>query len=226
MNKILKSFELQDELCDKIYNDKKIMFNDVRETALEISNFFFEYIDIPRLFIYDIQLTGSLTNYNWSSYSDFDLHIICDIENDEMKELIDSKRNIFKNSHSIQIKGFDLEPYIQDLNEVHVSLGTYSILKNKWLKTANKEEFEVDGKMIMRKVKMFKSYIEKCVKNNDEDGLTRVFEKIKKYRKSGLDKKGELSIENLVFKFLRRDGTIEHLMKEKNRIIDKKLTLK
>ena len=38
--------------------------------------------------------------------------------------------------------------------------------------------------------------------------------KLKDYRKSGLDKDGELSYENLTFKFLRRNGMIEMLRRK------------
>ena len=42
-------------------------------------------------FIHDVVLTGSLANYNWSQYSDVDLHIIIDFEESkyEMDLLID-----------------------------------------------------------------------------------------------------------------------------------------
>ena len=46
--------------------------------------------------ISDITLTGSLANYNWSNYSDFDVHIVIDInkfgeKKDLIKDLIDAK---------------------------------------------------------------------------------------------------------------------------------------
>ena len=50
-------------------------------------------------------------------------------------------------------------------------------------------------------------------------------DKLKKYRKSGLDKGGELSYENMVFKFLRRNGYLEKLQTFKNELMDRKLSL-
>jgi hypothetical protein len=51
-------------------------------------------------------------------------------------------------------------------------------------------------------------------------------DKLKKYRTCGLEKGGEYSDENLVFKVLRRNGYIEKLINFTNKHIDKKLSLK
>ena len=50
-------------------------------------------------------------------------------------------------------------------------------------------------------------------------------DKLKKYRKCGLEDKGEFSYENLVFKILRRNGYIEKLINSQNKIMDKKLSI-
>ena len=50
-------------------------------------------------------------------------------------------------------------------------------------------------------------------------------DKLKKYRTCGLEKNGEYSDENLVFKVLRRNGYIEKLYDFENEIIDKKYSL-
>jgi hypothetical protein len=50
-------------------------------------------------------------------------------------------------------------------------------------------------------------------------------DKIKKFRKCGLDKGGEYSTENLVFKVLRRNGYIEKLYDFENELMDKRLSM-
>ena len=50
-------------------------------------------------------------------------------------------------------------------------------------------------------------------------------DKLRKYRTCGLKREGEYSYENLVFKFLRRNGYISKLEDFKNKITDKKLSL-
>jgi len=49
--------------------------------------------------------------------------------------------------------------------------------------------------------------------------------KLKEYRNSGLEKDGELSYENLVFKFLRRSGHIQKLFDRLNKTLDKELSV-
>ena len=50
-------------------------------------------------------------------------------------------------------------------------------------------------------------------------------DKLKKYRTSGLETKGEYSIENIVFKILRRNGYIQKLFDFENNLADKKLSV-
>ena len=55
--------------------------------------------------------------------------------------------------------------------------------------------------------------------------LESIKDKLKKYRQSGLDDGGELSYENLVFKYLRRSGHIEKLFDSVNKGTDKELSV-
>lgn len=55
--------------------------------------------------------------------------------------------------------------------------------------------------------------------------IEKLMDKLKKYRKAGLDAEGEFSTENLVFKILRNTGYLEKLVKKKENLISKDLTL-
>ena len=50
-------------------------------------------------------------------------------------------------------------------------------------------------------------------------------DKIKKMRKSGLEKDGEYSVENLVFKVLRSNGTLDKITKLADNIKDNTLSI-
>ena len=56
--------------------------------------------------------------------------------------------------------------------------------------------------------------------------IKKLKKKIKKYRSSGLKDGGEYSYENLVFKYLRRNGYLNKLFDFENKIVDKELSLK
>jgi peptidoglycan hydrolase-like protein with peptidoglycan-binding domain/biotin carboxyl carrier protein len=58
------------------------------------------------------------------------------------------------------------------------------------------------------------------------DNVKKIKTKLKKYRVDGLKGSGELGLENLVFKVLRRNGYIQKLYSEPIKFIDTKLSLK
>jgi len=51
--------------------------------------------------------------------------------------------------------------------------------------------------------------------------LKKTWKKIKDARQAGLEKEGEYSIENLIFKLLRRNGYIQRLLDVKKKAYDK-----
>jgi len=235
--KILDSFDIQDSLNPKVWDnptepDSSKLKTKVREGLLKISEKFIEELG-EDIFIDDIVLTGSLANYNWSEYSDFDLHIIIDFEQfgeqkDLFKENFNLKKQIFNEKHNITIFGYDVELYAQDAEETHFSSGVFSVLNNEWISVPKKLKIELDKTTLEKKIKNWTEKIDSTTEKtngNNTELIDTLREKLKDYRKSGLEKKGELSYENLVFKFLRRSGHIEKLFKALNRSLDKKLSI-
>ena len=58
-----------------------------------------------------------------------------------------------------------------------------------------------------------------------ESKILTLKDKLKEYRTSGLEKEGEFSYENLVFKYLRRSGLIEKLYETIDNQMDKELSV-
>jgi hypothetical protein len=228
----VKSFRIKDELNPKIWTDFQIN-PEVREDLLKIAQDFYSSTDL-QADVQDIILTGSLSNYNWSEkYSDYDLHILIDFrEINESVELVkkytDGVKKIWNDSHDIKIKGYEVEVYIQDISEPHKSTGVFSLLNNKWNVKPEKMEFEPDEDTILEKGKSVMMLVDDLEEEVDEDKydaflekLQKVWNKVKNYRKSGLESEGgELSLGNLVFKLLRRNGYIEKIMKLKKKSYD------
>jgi len=72
----LSGFKMKDELNPKVWDGEK-MKPEVRKALLKIADDYFEGLDLgSEVDIEDISMTGSLANYNWSEYSDVDLHIL------------------------------------------------------------------------------------------------------------------------------------------------------
>ena len=232
---IVKSFETKETLSDQIFEERKghfVMRDEIKKRLLEVSNDFIESLGVE-FFIHDVVLTGSLANYNWSQYSDVDLHILIDFEEskyemDILKEFFDAKKNVWNEKYDIKIKGYDVEVYVQDVNEEHVSSGVYSILHNKWIVEPEKDKPNIDDRKILEKGEEFGKKIDRLVQNPKEitiDQLEDLRKKIKEFRQSGLESGGEYSYENLTFKLLRRNGYIQKLLKLKTQLKDRKLSI-
>ena len=97
LKNILSSFHLKDKLNPKIWelpneramSDPKgqveVMVPKVRERLLDIAYEFIDFLGVD-VIVSDVVMTGSLANFNWSKYSDVDLHIISDFEQFSEKE--------------------------------------------------------------------------------------------------------------------------------------------
>ena len=95
----LSSFKVRETLNPKIFDNTQHIHEDVRTRLLMIADDFFETLNVGWVDIDDIILTGSLANYNWSKFSDVDLHILVNFEDvDEntelVKEYFNSKKNL------------------------------------------------------------------------------------------------------------------------------------
>jgi hypothetical protein len=239
-NSIIQSLKLRDELNPEVWNKNEkgnyTLKSEIQKKLLKVAEIFLDYVDID-IFVQDIVLIGSLTGYNWSDFSDFDLHIMYDFndagENKDLyKELFYLKKTVFNAKHEIRIKGFEVEVFIQDSNEKEKSVGSYSIMNRKWIRFPEKEKFEVDEKKILEKANQWMDIIDGVLENAEELDLDEALRlvkkyknKLKKYRTCGLQKGGELSYENLVFKYLRRSGYLSKLENFKNKVANKKLSL-
>jgi hypothetical protein len=231
---ILNSFSIKETLNPKVWENpddpkKSTMVPKVRKALERIAEEFVDYLG-ENVFVEDVVLTGSLSNFNWSEFSDFDLHIIMDMDeygdDDELyKELFNLKKQVFNTSHNIKIFGYDVELYAQDAEKPHISSGVYSVMNNKWINVPRKVSLEIDKKVLEDKIKNWTEKIDTAVENGEIKSLESIKDKLKKYRQSGLDDGGELSYENLVFKYLRRSGHIEKLFDSINKGTDKELSV-
>ena len=243
MDNIISSFNVKDELNPTIWDNPDnptdaVMKEEIRLQLIEIANKFIEFLNYD-IFIQDITMTGSLSNYNWSEFSDIDLHIMYDFnesgnEKDLYKDLFKLKKTLFNSTHDITVKGYEVELYVQDINEPHISTGVYSVLFNEWLVEPTKEDVNINQKIIKDKVEQWEDIIDLVIddveESNDDletslEKIQKVKDKLKKYRGCGLEKEGEYSYENLVFKYLRRNGYIQKLFDFQNNIIDNRLSL-
>ena len=220
----LSSFIVHDILDRKVWNSEDKIDPVIRDRLLQIAQDFYEKLGV-KAEIKDITLTGSLANYNWSKFSDLDVHILLDYqdvdENDELvRELFMQTKSNWNRQHDIKVKGYDVELYVQNVSDPHFSSGVYSLPNDEWVVKPRREDKEIDREAVKQKAASTMDMIDDVQKLFDEgdyDGAMeygeKVRDKIKRFRSSGLEREGEYSFENLAFKVLRRNDYLERLSK-------------
>ena len=209
---------------------------EVREKLLKIASDFL--IDMPfDLEPDDITLTGSLANYNWSKYSDVDLHILYDFSKvDENRELViqffKNLQTNWNNRHDIYMSGYEVEIYFQNSTEPHISTGVYSIQNDEWLTKPKPVAASIDYANIEKKAEDISDridHIEKMMEDEEGDAvldaIDRLKAKIRNMRQSGLEGAGQFSVENLAFKVLRRSEELSRLSDLKAKAYDETMSI-
>ncbi len=213
-----------DELNPKLFADQR-MKPEIRQGLLKIAEHFQEFIGVE-LKIVDITVSGSNAAFSYTEYSDIDLHLVVQVPNEpEYKELLDAKKNVYNAKHDIKVKGIDVELYAQDVEQEHHSLGIYSVLKNTWVSRPEKVSVKVDSGDVKEKYKNYKERIEVVLKDNELDVAKASWDDLKRMRKAGLEKNGEFSTENIVYKMLRNQGWIERLQDHITNLQDNELSI-
>jgi len=215
--------------------DGESLKNEVRKKLVEVGRFWAKYANIPANAIKDIILTGGNANFNYTDFSDLDVHIfvdkskIADCEVEIMDDYLKDKKQLWALTHDIKIYGVPVELYAQDLKEkTSPNQGVFSLLKNKWVKKPVKEKVNFDDPMIVRKAKALMRKIDSIIEDRvDNMQIIKDFkDKMKNMRSSGVQKGGEFSIENLVFKELRNKGYLDKLVNYAIKVEDKAFSLK
>lgn len=229
---VLDSFQVKDTLEPQIWQNNSLNPK-VKTQLTKIATDFFKDLNLPsEVKMKDIIFTGSLANYNWSKFSDVDLHIVLDFSQleggEQFKEdFFNAQKTLWNKNHNIKIFDYPVEIYAQDIKAKLVATAVYSVLSNKWILKPEHEDFKVNKKVIKNKADMFIDRLRDIKQDYEDkdfqsvvDKVKSLKDKIKKYRTAGLDKGGELSLENIVFKVLRRTPFMDILDSYKAKAYD------
>ena len=204
--------------------DNNQLRKEIRFKLIKIARHFAEYLNVPRLHLKDVTLSGSSAGYNYSSYSDIDLHLVVSKTNGN-DELFTAKKNLYNSEHDLEIKGIPVELYVQPADQKHHSAGIYSVLDDKWLVKPVHEEPTINPKDIRAKARNYASKINTAMRSGSIDQCRDTMDSLKRLRKAGLESNGEQSVENLAFKLLRARGQIDKLRKYITKLESAELSL-
>ena len=210
---------------------------EIREQLLRIAQDFIDNSEAAGAPLKDVTFTGSLANYNYSPFSDVDLHVLfdfSDINEDEelVREYFQAAKSVWNFMHDIRMKGYEVEIYGQHSADPHVASGLYSVLNDEWIVKPKPEDPQIDFRDIELKAKALEHQIDDVVdlyrEGKYEEAIKRADRlkaKIRKLRQTGLDDVGEYSVENLAFKTLRRNGYLGKLSNAKTDVYDKMMSV-
>ena len=221
------AIKFNNQLNPVLWDKNEHLKDTVKEKLLQIADEFREFLGVNDLQLTDITLSGSNAAYTYTPNSDIDLHLVVKMPDNEVyRELFDAKKYAFNEQHNITIGGYDVELYVQDADQLHVSQGIYSILNNDWVQVPRRVKSVVDDTSTRNKFESVGHQIEKAIASGSLQQMTRMAEKIKKMRQTGLEQHGEFGPENLAFKMLRKQGKIKELYDARNAAKDQELSLK
>jgi hypothetical protein len=226
------TLQYHNELNQKLW-DKDMLKQEVRDKLLQIGKTWAEFAQIPEEAIVDIILVGGNANFNYTDYSDIDVHILINKEKmpdcpDLLDDYLKDKKQLWAQIHDITVYGHDVELYAQGKDDPTPSgQGVFSLVNNDWIQQPKQEKVDLEDSLIKSKVDYFTQKIDNLISSNAEDeSFEKMKDKIKNMRNSSLKKSGENSIENLIFKELRNLGYLDKMNNYIKSREDESLSLK
>lgn len=230
----LESFSLSDAVKFHDNLNPKLWVNDdllpeIQDQLKKIAQDFMTYMGIGSSIVEDITISGSNAAYTYTDHSDIDLHVVVDMsklpDSEVYQELFNAKKSLYNDRYDITVRDIPVELYVQDSEQPHVSMGEYSLLKDRWLKFPSKKKAGLNQTSTKLKYEKIGELIELALSSNDLEKVEHVIDILKRYRKAGLSKGGEFSPENLSFKLLRNHGLIKKLYNHKYDLYGEKLSI-
>ena len=228
---MITEYESQHELNPSLWIGHELRPK-VRVGLIKIAKAFYDFLEVD-VDILDVILIGSNANYNWTRWSDIDLHVVINYMNvgDNMhivSNYMHAKKSVWNVNYPLQYQGMNIELYAQDSNqELHSSVGIFSLMNNKWLNQPNAEQISIDDAAIQNKTEPYEFEID-SLKDTDPQAdkkIASIKQRLRHLRQTGLDTEGEYSIENMAYKHLRNHGYLERLKQLEQKIKRGRLSL-
>lgn len=205
---------------------------DVRVTLLKTALAFAEFLDLPDLKVLDVIFTGSSAAYNYTDFSDLDVHLIINFDEtacpDLAENFFNTKKSLWNERHDIFVRDYPVEIYVENSEGQGVTArGIYSLLRGAWIKKPSREEPSFDDSAVLAKTEHLASEIDAVLDHPRplQAQVVALIGSIRRLRQAGLSEAGEFSVENLAFKALRNLGFMDRLHKARSAITDRDLSL-
>ena len=229
MKQLYEDIEIHQTLNPKIWNiTTKKLLPEVKDKIVDIVNHFEDYIEVP-IEIVDVQIVGSNASYNYTVHSDIDVHIIAnyDVINKEtelLQQLYDAKRNQYNRKFDIEIRGLQVEMYVQDIKTSVISNGIYSVCDDEWVKEPKPiKNFKQHD--ISKELEKWQQHINNVLNSEDDARVINAIDTLYLIRHNAIAADGEYSAGNQLFKEIRNLGLLDELKDKLEELTSKKLSL-
>ena len=222
-----------DKLNIKFWDDTSSLHAEVKDKLLQIAYKWGEFAKIPKEAIKDIILVGGNANYNYTRFSDLDLHLVVDKSQiadcpDLLDDYLRDKKKLWALVHDIKIYAHPVELYAQDENDsLPANQGVYSLTQDAWVLEPRRMQVDLADPLLIRKVRDMMEEIDDLIENEADDTsvLRKLQKKIRDMRASAIQQGGEFALENLVFKELRNRGYLDKISNHIRHLEDTNLSL-
>jgi len=235
INIVMEIFEFtQPVIFHKTLNPKLWDGENLREEVLlkllDSAYNFLKSLNLDEIPLRDIIITGSNTNLTYTPHSDLDLHVIVDYSKIYNGSLVDefftAKKSLWNEVYDPEIYGIPVEVYAEDTANP-VKGNSYSLLTREWLVREPIYKTQYNDRSVKAKASWLEKQLKRAIQDVDSlADIARIKRALKRYRQSGLDKYGEFSTENLVFKSIRNGGWLNRLRQREIDLVNTQLSLK
>ena len=228
------AIELHDTLNPKLWDENDNLRPLVKDRLIKIVDKYIESSNvITKDDVIDVELLGSNASYNYTPYSDLDIHLVVNMEDVSCDPALfqlacNAERSNFNKNYDFKIKGIDVELYVEDVHAGTASNGIYSLYKDEWIKFPSKitvPDYDNDEEYI-KLLDSWKSLAETTLANATSASEVQDYvNNLYNLRRTSIMTDGEFGKGNLVFKEIRNEGLLDELKQKQYELSSKELSL-
>lgn len=228
------AIELHDTLNPKLWDENNNLRPIVKDRLIRIVDKYIESSDVvTKDDVIDVELLGSNASYNYTPYSDLDVHLVVNMEAVSCDPALfqlacNAERSNFNKNYDITIKGIKVELYVEDVHASTASNGIYSLYKDEWIKFPEKidiPDYENDSEFNELLTEWQEKAAELLKEANSSRQIQDYINNLYNLRRTSIMIDGEFGKGNLVFKELRSLGYLDNLKQKQYELSNKELSL-
>lgn len=174
-----EKFEQHDMLNPKIWNEDNTLKDDISKKLYQIIE---QYIEDSQIITHDDILTaeivGSNASYNYTDKSDLDLHIVVDMselsKDPKFAQLAnDGEKALFNKRYDLNLRGCQVEVYIEDVKTSAVSNGVFDLYTDEWVRFPVRFNVNIDPNKYLREYETTEHTAKELLKQGSAEDITK-----------------------------------------------------